>query len=99
MLSIPPWARDNTQLKSNYLLLSIAVFLRGINDLFISLSLVQDHFFREYCIEAGPVHGVMTLGDFGNVLMFLERALPVRPWPGSCFISLPPELRLFYRVT
>jgi len=47
---------------SSYLLLSIAVFLHGSNDLLISFSLVQDHIFREYLIERWPVHIPMTLG-------------------------------------
>ena len=57
---------------SGYLLLSIAVFLHGINDLLISFSLVQDHIFRKYLIERRPVHIPMTLGYFRNVLMFLD---------------------------
>jgi len=49
---------------SSYLLLSIALFLHGINDLPISCSLDQDHNFREYLIERRAVHTPMTLGYF-----------------------------------
>lgn len=55
---------------SGYLLLSITIFLHGINDLLISFSLVQYHIFREYLVERWSVHIPMTLGYFWNILMF-----------------------------
>jgi hypothetical protein len=57
---------------SSYLLLSIAVFLNSINDLLISVSLVQNRIFREYLIERWSVHISMTFGYFRNVLMFFD---------------------------
>jgi len=57
---------------SGYLLLSITIFLNGINDLLISFSLVHDHIFREYLVERRPVHISMTLGYFRNVLMLFD---------------------------
>ena len=55
---------------SGYLLLSITIFLHGINDLLISFFLVQYHILREYLVERRSVHIPMTLGYFRNVLMF-----------------------------
>jgi hypothetical protein len=39
---------------NGYLLLSIAVFLCSINDLFISLSLDQKHILRKYPVSLSP---------------------------------------------
>ena len=57
---------------SSDLLLSITMFVNGINDLRISLSLIQYHIFRKYSFEAWPIHIPMTLGYFRDVLVFLD---------------------------
>jgi len=94
---------------SGYLLLSIAVFLHGINDLLISFFLVQYHIFREYLVESRPVHIPMTLGYFRNVLMFFDMGdeslhkivftqdgLPFYLSPDSIFADTPfDELTVF----
>jgi len=57
---------------SSYLLLSITIFLNGINDLRISFSLIQYHSFRKYFFEVRSIHIPMTLGYFRDVLVFLD---------------------------
>ncbi len=57
---------------SGYLLLGVAVFLHGINDLLISFSSCPYNIFRKYFIERRPVHIPMTLGYLRDVLMFLD---------------------------
>ena len=45
---------------SSYLMLSITIFLKGINDLRISFPLIQYHSLRKYSFEARSIYILVT---------------------------------------